>query len=124
MDPGLEDWLVRAIELMLRSSTFEYDGNLYCQTTGCSIGAPFACSYSGVAMGEVEEEAMRRWQNRGGVLRERKGLKWKQGDVAEVDSWGGRFRDDCLGLFRGSKLEFNGYVATLNSVDKDIKFTS
>jgi hypothetical protein len=124
MDPGLVDWLVRAIELMLRSSTFEYDSELYTQTTGCSIGAPFACSYSGVAMAEVEEEGMMKWQNRGGVLRERKGLQWKQGDVAEVDSWGGRFRDDCLGLFRGRKLEFNGFVASLNSVDKDIKFTT
>ena len=34
-------------------------------------------------MKEVEEESMVRWQNRGGVLRERKGL---QGDVVKVDS--------------------------------------
>ena len=121
---GLVEWLVRAIELMLRSSTFEYDGKLYSQTTGCAIGAPFSCSYSGVAMGEVEEEGVRRWENRGGVRRERKGGEWKKGDVAEVDKWGGRFRDDCLGLFRGTKLEFNGFVACMNSVDTDIQFTS
>ena len=33
-------------------------------------------------------------------------------------------RDDCLGLWRGSKAEFLGFVATVNSVDKDIQFTS
>ena len=67
---------------------------------------------------------MRRWENRGGVRRERKGREWRKGDVAEVDKWGGRFRDDCLGLFRGTKLEFNRFVACMNSVDTDIKFTS
>ena len=43
-------------------------------------------------------------------------LKWIPG--------GGRFRDDCLGLFRGNKQEFDGFVASMNSADRDIKFTS
>ena len=118
------DWLIRAIKLMLRCSTFEYDAKLFRQSSGCSIGAPYACSYSGTAMGDLEEEGVRRWENRGGVTRERKGVAWRKGDVAEVDKWGGRFRDDCLGLFRGSKQEFNGFVATMNLVDGDLQFTS
>ena len=38
--------------------------------------------------------------------------------------WWSRFRDDCLALWRGSKAEFLGFVAMVNSVDKDIQFTS
>jgi hypothetical protein len=40
-----------------------------------------------------------------------------------VGDWS-RFRDDCLGLWRGSRAEFLGFVAWVNSVDKDIQFTS
>ena len=47
MDKALADWITQAIELMLRCNSFECDGHLYCQATGTSIGASFACSYSG-----------------------------------------------------------------------------
>ena len=36
--------------------------------------------------------------------------------------WWGRFRDDCIALWRGTKLEFNRFVATMNEVYRDIKF--
>ena len=39
----------------------------------------------------------------------------------EVDFWN-RFWDDCFGIFRGTRQEFNVFVATMNEVDKDIKF--
>ena len=38
--------------------------------------------------------------------------------------WWSRFRDDCLGLWRGTEAEFQGFVAAMNSVDTEIKFTS
>ena len=121
----LADWLTRATKVMLAGNSFEYDGALYSQATGTSIGAPFACGYSGCAMGKVEEEGLRRWRRRGRgrVEREVKGLEWRQGEVAEVDWWS-RFRDDCLGLFRGMEAEFRGFLAAMNSVDQEIKFTS
>ena len=97
MDPSLADWLTRAIKLMLHSNNFEYDGKLYCQDTGTSIGAPFACSYSGCYMVRMKEEGLHRWVGRGGAgvqVRKVKGLLWRVGDRAEVDWWW-RFRDDC-----------------------------
>ena len=55
---------------------------------------------------------------------EEEGLKtWKDGAGTEIDWWN-RFRDDCLGLWRGSREEFLSFVTTMNQVDKDIKFTS
>jgi len=46
----LVDWLIKAIEFMLRSNTFEYDSELFCQKTGTAIGAPFSCAYAGCSM--------------------------------------------------------------------------
>ena len=77
-------------------------------------------------MAKVEEEALRRWAGRGNARaadRAVKGKEWREGDRAEVDWWS-RFRDDCLALWRGTKAEFPGFVATVNSVDSDIQFTS
>ena len=124
LDADLVDWLIRAVELMLRSNTLECDGRFYRQATGTAIGAPFACSYSGTSLGKVEEEAMLRWSGRGGVAGPVQGRGWNPRlHRAEVGFWK-RFRDDCLGLFRGSKAEFQGFVALMNAVDRDIKFTS
>ena len=124
MNVELADWLTRATEVMLAGNSFEYDGELYGQLTGTSIGAPFACGYSGCAMARVEEEGQRRWRGKGGgARREVRGQEWRLGDDAEVDWWS-RFRDDCLGLWRGTEAEFQGFVKAMNSVDKNIKFTS
>ena len=51
---------------MLRRNIFEYDGELYGQDMGTSIGALFVCAYSGVAMANVEEEGLRKWVERDG----------------------------------------------------------
>ena len=59
------------------------------------------------------EQSMREEQVSGGSREER----------AVVDWWN-RFRDDCLGLWRGSRIEFMEFLQTMNSVDGDIKFTS
>ena len=80
MDLAMADWITRAIETMLRCNSFEYDGDLYCLATGTSIGAPFACAYSGVAMGKVEEEGLRNWLGRGGDGVGVKGQGWREGD--------------------------------------------
>ena len=45
------------------------------------------------------------------------------GDRAEVDWWS-RFRDECLGLFRGERAEFDTFLAEMNSVASDITFTA
>ena len=117
-------WLGKLIRQMLGGNTFEYDGKIYSQETGTAIGAPFVCAYSGIVMGRIEEEGIRRWLNRRGGGRGRvKGHKWKEGDPGEVDWWG-RSRDDCIGLWRGTKLEFYRFVATMNEVDSAIQFTS
>ena len=62
-----------------------------------------------------EEEQVDQWQ----PVKEEIGRK----DRAEIDFWL-RFRDDCLGLVRGTQADFKIFVDTMNSVDPDIQFTS
>ena len=38
--------------------------------------------------------------------------------------WWHRFRDDIVGLFRGSEPDFKTFVETMNTVDDAIKFTA
>ena len=121
----LVDWLVRCTIALLECNTFEYDGELYTQRDGAGIGQPQAASYAGIFMAHVEQEGLRRWAKRGRAnpsVARGKGRQWKRGDRAEVDFWR-RFRDDCLGLWRGTEAEFIMFINTLNSVDPNIKFT-
>lgn len=122
----LVDWLTRSTQALLESNTFEYDSQLFTQKDGAGIGQPQACSYAGIYMAEVEEEGLRRYRRRGGAggsIAAGKGRKWKKRDRAEVDWWH-RFRDDCLGLFRGTQADFKIFLETMNGVDPAIQFTS
>jgi hypothetical protein len=126
MPRDLADWLSQLVIMMLRSSTFEYDGVLYSQADGTGIGAPYAPSYAGIFVAHVEETGLRMWRRRGGAsvaVGAGKGRRWRPGDRAEVD-WFHRYRDDVIGLFRGTKAEFPGLVQAMNSVDQNIKYTS
>ena len=121
----LVDWVVRSTLVLLKSNTFEYDSGegpkLYTQADGAGIGQANACAYAGIFMAEVEETALFNWGRRGGG-RMRKGLEWRQGNRAELGAFW-RFRDDCLGLFRGTKADFLTLLAALNGVDPAIRFT-
>ena len=122
----LVDWVTRCSKALLQCNTFEYDSNLYTQKDGAGIGQPQACSYAGIFMAEVEEKGLREYRRRGGaggVVAAGKGREWRKRDRAEVDWWH-RFRDDCLGLFRGTQADFRVFLETMNSVDPAIKFTS
>ena len=124
--PKLVDWVTRSTEALLECNTFEYDSKLYTQKDGAGIGQPQACSYAGIYMAEVEEEGLRRYKRRGGAnwsVAAGKGRGWKKRNRAEVDWWH-RFRDDCLGLFRGTEADFRLFLDTMNSVDPAIKFTA
>ena len=122
----LVDWVTKCSKALLECNTFEYDSNLYTQKDGAGIGQPQACSYAGIYMAEVEEEGLRRYKRRGGAnwsIAAGKGRGWKRRDRAEVDWWH-RFRDDCLGLFRGTEADFILFLKTMNSIDPAIKFTA
>ena len=122
----LVDWLTRSTEALLKCNTFEFDTNLYTQKNGAGIGQPNACSYAGIYMSDVEEEGLRRYRTRGGAggaIAAGKGRNWKKRDRAEVDFWR-RFRDDCLGIFRGTQADFKVFLSTMNGVDSNIQFTS
>ena len=73
-------------------------------------------------MAEVEETALFNWRRRGEGRSRERGLEWRQGNRAELGSFW-RFRDDCLGLFRGTRADFLSFLATLNEVDPAIRFT-
>jgi hypothetical protein len=81
-------------------------------------------------MTKVEEEGLQNFACRGKVNAAGrapkevwvKGRAWREGDRVEVDWWQ-RFKDDCLGLFCGTREEFELFFTTMNNVDKDINFT-
>ena len=50
-------------------------------------------------------------------------MGWKQRDRAEVDFWH-RFRDNVIGLFRGTQADFRVFLDYMNRADPAIKFTS
>ena len=122
----LVDWLTRSTKALLECNTFVYDSKLYTQRDGAGIGQPQACSYAGIFMAEVEEQGLRDFRKRGGAggaVAAGKGLGWKQRDRAEVDFWH-RFRDDVIGLFRGTQADFRVFLDYMNRADPAIKFTS
>ena len=122
----LVDWVVKSTQVLLKSNTFEYDSGegpkLYTQADGAGIGQANACAYAGIFMAEVEEKALFNWRRRGGVRTREKGPEWRQGNRAEMGIFW-RFRDDCIGLFRGTRGDFMGFLAALNEVDPSIRFT-
>ena len=85
MEERLVRWLGRIIRRMLKGNNFEYDGEMSSQETGTANGAPFACAYSGVVIGRIEEEGIR-WRERRGCGGGRvRGVEWKEGNLGEVD---------------------------------------
>ena len=86
------------------------------------IGAPFTCSYSRIAMARIEEDGLDRWRNRDGGEVEKKGQNWEGGGRAEIGLWR-RYQDNCIGLWRGTKEEFNCFVKFIKEVDQDTQFT-
>ena len=126
MPAKLVDWITRSTQALLESNTFEYDSNLFTQRDGCGIGQANSCSYSGIYMAEVEEEGLRLFRKRGnagGSVAAGKGRSWRRKDRAEIGLFK-RFRDDIIGLFRGTQAEFRIFVKFMNSIDPAIKFTA
>ena len=68
---------------------------------------------------------MRKWRERY-IEQSRREEEVSGGSREEraVVDWWNRFRDDCLGLWSGSRIELIEFLQTMNSVDGDIKFTS
>ena len=122
----LVDWLTKCTKALLETNTFVYDDKLYTQKDGAGIGQPQACSYAGIYMSEVEEEGLRSFRRRGGAggsTAAGKGRNWRKRDRAEVGLWR-RYRDDCIGLFRGTQADFKLFLSHMNGVDKSIQFTA
>ena len=65
MSRELVEWIKELVVIMLGGNIFVYDGNLYNQKTGTAIGMPFACAYSGIVMGKIKEDGIRKWRGRG-----------------------------------------------------------
>ena len=122
----LVEWLTKCTKALLETNTFVYDDMLYTQKDGAGIGQPQACSYAGIYMSEVEEKGLRSFRKRGGAggsIAAGKGRNWRKRDRAEVGLWR-RYRDDCIGLFRGTQADFKLFLSHMNGVDKSIQFTA
>ena len=70
---------------------------------GTATGAPNSCSYTDLAVAPIDESIF----------------------AANYDQllYYGRYRDDCLVIWCGSKEELNDFFVFLNSLSEDLKFT-
>ena len=91
------EYLVKVTELVLHSNVFEWDGHLYQQLFGTSIGTPLAPPYSGLYMGELERSAMDEWA----VLNPEQSYQLQRFK---------RMIDDVWGLWTGSMDRLYGQV--------------
>ncbi|XP_078506382.1 uncharacterized protein LOC144764092 [Lissotriton helveticus] len=107
-DSRPDRFILQCLEVVLLNNFFDYDGALYKQVKGTSMGASCAPSIANAYMGEWE-------------------LQHVYNEVApffeNVRLWR-RFIDDIFFIWHGTEEQLQDYIGWLNSSDPNLKFTS
>lgn len=98
--------ILEALEICLTHNNSMFDGKHLIQTNGTAMGAANSCSYSDIAIEEIDNIVMQS----------------KDTSFPEL-LYFGRYRDDCFSIWRGSINRLEEFLLLLNSVSKSIKFT-
>lgn len=102
---GINIGILHMIKLCCDYNYFNYGGNTFLQLDGIPMGINFAVAFANLAMFVLIESDAR-------LLRFKNKIKY----------WG-RYLDDCNGLWKGSREEFNLFFKTINSINNKIQFT-
>jgi hypothetical protein len=105
-NPNERNWCLNATEAILKCSLVEYNQKIFIQTRGMPMGTNAAVELANIYVATVIE-LNPRFREHNGRLTHYK-----------------RFIDDVFGIWRGTVVEFERWVSTLNSIDPSIKFTS
>ena len=103
----IQNWNVEATDFILRNSFVEFDSNTYRQVKGMPMGTNAAVELANIYVNHWIEQtsSFKRWKQRCMKL-------WK------------RYIDDCFMIWKGTRNELDLFLAELNSLDSNIKFTS
>ena len=101
---------VRLLRMVLQCNVMEWDGDLYMQCFGTSIGTSCAPPYSGLYMEELTMKAFSLWQ------------EMHPGSEENMSEWT-RLIDDGWGLWGGSLDLLREWLKFLNSQAPTVKFT-
>lgn len=99
--------LIDMMSVCLKQNYFIFDGRIYQQTLGTSMGTCFAPCLAGLYLGYWEEKIIKEIQSK----------------KEHVIMWA-RYIDDIFCIWKGSEADANDFVKTLNSNEFNLEFTS
>ena len=107
-----EECILTALELVLRNSTFMFNGEYFSSIKGTATGTTVAPTYATLTIAFLEIELYSK-------------IRTQYGDTVckyFIDNWK-RFLDDCFILWKKSFGDFSGILDILNNLDPSLNFT-
>ncbi|XP_078496562.1 neuropeptide FF receptor 1-like [Lissotriton helveticus] len=101
-------FIMECATLVLKDNYFEYEGKLYLQTNGTSMGSVFAPSIAGLYVAHFKKTYIQTLTNP---------------YTANIKIWR-RYIDDILIIWEGSQETLDNFLLWINSCDNYLRFTS
>ena len=98
--------IIEGLEICLYNNNSTFSNINLLQTNGTATGAPNSCSYADLAISPIDDQVFEAMNSTYKELR-----------------YFGRYRDDCLSLWIGTRERLEGFFTFLNSLNDDLKFT-
>ena len=98
--------IIEGLSLCLYNNNSQFAMENLLQVNGTATGAPNSCSYADIAIAPIDDAVFQKMQS----------------DFKELRYFG-RYRDDCLSLWCGSRDRLQQFFSFLNSLSNDLKFT-
>ena len=103
------DFIVTLLELLSKWNIFEFNGKLYQQLEGTAMGQTHAPDYADIFMAVMDKLILEAAALHGEGVFPIRLMK--------------RFRDDLFFIFTGSLDKLHGFLADINNIHENIKFT-
>ena len=108
----IKKFILEGIELILKNSSFYFDGTFYRLIKGTAMGTKFAPTYATLSIAYLEVK-----------LYERVNTKFWEEFTGYFKQYWKRFLDDCFIQWTRSETDLDKLHFILNSLHSDIKFT-
>ena len=108
-----EEFILEAIELMLKNNNFKFDNEMFTQLIGTAMGHVFAPQFACLVIGYLEEEKL---------FKDVLPRYFSPTEVKLIEEFYSRFMDDGFTLLPSS-VDPNVFLECLNSLHPSIRFT-
>ena len=98
--------IVDGLKICLHNNNSIFSSTNLLQTNGTATGAPNSCSYADLAVSPIDDQVFKAMESSYSELR-----------------YYGRYRDDCLAIWDGSRQRLQSFFSFLNSLNKDLQYT-